>query len=111
MILEYNIESECPDATCWYDITFEVTWSLIDNSFDHEFGRQIEFGYDIEETTITSFYAYDDEGEIVDEFNITEVKNKDYTKDKVYKRHIKVIKQLVDDASRELEPPEIHGGD
>jgi len=47
----------------------------------------------------------------VDEFNITEVKNKDYTKDKVYKRHIKVIKQLVDDASRELEPPEIHGGD
>jgi hypothetical protein len=110
MIQEYEIEAECPDSTCWYDINVEVTWVIADFSFDHEFGTYVEYGYELDSTMIYKFTAYDDDGEIIDQFNIEDVREgKDYTKDKIYKKHIKKVQQLVDDYFRNIEPPEVTG--
>ena len=108
MIQEYQIEAECPDSTCWYDIKIEVVWSIVDLSFDHEFGTRYEYGYEVEETTINEFTAYDEDGEIVDQFDIKNTKDpKNYKKDRTYKRHIKRVQQMVDDYLNNAEVPEI----
>jgi hypothetical protein len=108
MIQDYFIESDCPDYTCTYDVYIQVTWSLADYSFDHEFGTCHEYGFEQEEVMIYKFVAYDEDGEIVDKFDIAELEDKkNYKKNKIYRKHVKIVQAIVGGYMRDVEPPDV----
>ena len=94
----------------WADVQVSVDWLPVDNSFDHAFGREIVWDLEWEDYTILHFTVYDEDGEVMGDFNLDDYETYDHDVLKglsvVWKTYSKYLLDIVPHLIDELEQPE-----
>jgi negative regulator of sigma E activity len=92
------------------DVDVSVEWITVDDSFDHAFGREVIWNLEWDDYYIEHFTVYDEDGEILGEFNFSDYKVYDpqvfrKTCD-TWKSYSSYLLDRIPHLLDELEPPE-----
>tara|TARA_R100001443_G_C3351914_1_gene177043 strand:- start:647 stop:1006 length:360 start_codon:yes stop_codon:yes gene_type:complete len=94
----------------WAEVNIEVEWQHVDNSFDHAFGLKEQWDYEWVDYYILSFIVYDEEGEVLGEFNFEEYERYDVEifngMDLIWKTYSSSIIDLVVQELDRMDPPD-----